>query len=85
MDVKKPKGGSPTHTLPSLSGGDNETDRGSKREEWGEFYSSTGEDPHGKNLSDFRSNQRMRSSCSTLCCFIMFKIHTHIQIHIQNT
>lgn len=87
MDVKKPKGGSPTHTLPSLSGGDNETDRGSKREEWGEFYSSTGEDPHGKNLSDFKSNQLMpmRFSGSTLCCFIMFKIHTHIQIHIQNT
>lgn len=31
----RPEGGSPTHTLPSLSEGDNETDRGSKREEGG--------------------------------------------------
>lgn len=30
-DVQKPEAGSPTHTLPSLSVGDNETDRGSKR------------------------------------------------------
>lgn len=58
MDVQKPEGSSPTHTLPSLSGGDNETDRGSKREEWGEFYSSTGEDRHGKNMSDLRSYQQ---------------------------
>lgn len=54
MDVQKPEGSSPTHTLPSLSGENNETDRGSKREEWGEFYSSTGEDRHGKNMSDLR-------------------------------
>lgn len=32
MDVQRPEGSSPTHTLPSLSGGDNERGRGSKRE-----------------------------------------------------
>lgn len=35
MDVQKPEGGSPTHTLPSLSVGDNETDRGSTRKKIG--------------------------------------------------
>lgn len=86
-DVKKPKGGSPTHTLPSLSGGDNETDRGSKTEEWGEFIHPQGKIHMEKNMSDLRSNQRMsmRSSCSTSCCFIMFKIYMYVQIHIQNT
>ena len=34
-NVQKPEGGSPTHTLPSLSGGDNETDKESNREDWG--------------------------------------------------
>lgn len=33
MDVQKPGGSSPTLTLPSLSGGDNETDRGNESEE----------------------------------------------------
>lgn len=28
MDVQRPEGSSPTHTLPSLSGGDNERERG---------------------------------------------------------
>ena len=30
MDVQSPEGGSPTHTLPSLSGGDNERKRGER-------------------------------------------------------
>lgn len=65
-DVEKPEGGSPTQRLPSLSGGDNETDRGSKREEWGG-------DPHGKNMSDLRHNQQMSMRCShsISCCFVM--------------
>lgn len=45
----RPEGGSPTHTLPSLSGGDNETDKGTKREEGGFLH--PWEDPHGNNMS----------------------------------
>lgn len=36
----RPEAGSPTHTLPSLSGGDNEMDRGSEE---GGFFSIQGE------------------------------------------
>lgn len=51
VDVQEPEGGSPTHTLPSLSGGDNETDRGSKGEEERGLFSVHGEDAHGNNTS----------------------------------
>lgn len=31
VDVQSPEGGSPTHTLPSLSGGDNEREGGGRK------------------------------------------------------